>query len=363
MMLPRVRMALALLGAVLLAGSAAAVDLTAGMKKGTPDLKMAGPLAFGPDGILFIGDPQGAAIFAVATGDTKAGPGGALKVDGIDDKIGAMLGTNAKGILINDLAVNPASGKAYLSVSRGRGPDAAAVLVRVQAGGKVEEFPLKDVPFSKVALPNPAPAGNRGRTQSITKIAFVKDRIFVAGLSNEEFASTLRSIPFPFRTADKGTGIEIWHTAHGRFETASPVRTFLAYTINGEDNLLAAYTCTPLVKIPVSQLKPGERVRGTTIAELGNRNQPLDMIEYQKNGKEFILMANSARGVMKISIEGIDKSQGLTQPIRGGGKAGLPYETIADLKGVVQLDKLDKDHALILTNTPSGMNLDTIALP
>lgn len=358
-MQPRVRMVLTLLGAVLLAGSASAVDLTAGMKKGTPDLKMAGPLAFGPDGILFIGDPQGAAIFAIATGDTKAGPGGALKVDGIDDKIGAMLGTTAKGILINDLAVNPASGKAYLSVSRGRGPDAAAVLVRVQAGGKVEEFPLKDVSFSKVMLPNPA--GNR--RQSITKIAFVKDKLFVAGLSNEEFASTLRSIPFPFHNADKGTGVKIWHTAHGRFETKSPVRTFLAYTINGEDNLLAAYTCTPLVKIPVTQLKPGERVQGTTIAELGNHNNPLDMIVYQKDGKEYILMANSARGVMKISIEGIDKSQGISKHITGGGKAGLPYETVANLKGVVQLDKLDKDHALILVNTPSGMNLDTIALP
>ncbi len=361
MMLPRVRMVLALVGAALLAGSAAAVDLTAGMTKGTPDIKMAGPLAFGPDGILFIGDPQGAAIFAVATGDTKAGAGGTIKVEGIDAKIGAMLGTDAKGILINDLAVNPASGKAYLSVSRGKGPDAAAVLVRVEGGGKIDEFPLKDVPYSKVTLPNPA--GSRGRTQSITKIAFVKDRIFVAGLSNEEFASTLRSIPFPFRDADKGTGIEIWHTAHGRFETASPVRTFLAYSVNGEDNLLAAYTCTPLVKIPVSKLKPGERIRGTTVAELGNRNQPLDMIVYQKDGKEYILMANSARGVMKIALEGLEKSQGLTEPVRGGGKAGLHYDTVADLKGVVQLDKLDKDHALILVNAPSGMNLETIALP
>jgi len=359
MMMLRIRIALALVGAVLLAGSAQAVDLTSGMKMGTPDIKMAGPLAFGPEGILFIGDPQGAAIFAVATGDTRSTANGTLKVDGIDEKIGAMLGTNAKGILINDLAVNPASGKAYLSVSRGKGPDAVAVLVRVERGGKIEEMPLKDVRFSKVTLPNPA--GNR--TQSITKIALVKDRLFVAGLSNEEFASTLRSIPFPFSAADKGTGVEIFHGAHGKLETKSPVRTFVAYDIKGEDHLLAAYTCTPLVKFPVSQLKPGERVRGTTVAELGNRNNPLDMIVYQKDGKNFILMANSSRGVMKISTENIDKVEGITKPIPNGGKAGLPYETIADLKGVVQLDKLDNEHALVLVTTPSGMNLDTIALP
>ena len=34
----------------------------------------AGPLAFGPEGVLFIGDPQGAAIFAIDTGDRPSRP-------------------------------------------------------------------------------------------------------------------------------------------------------------------------------------------------------------------------------------------------------------------------------------------------
>ena len=51
--------------------------------------------------------------------------------------------------------------------------------------------------------------------------------------------------------------------------------------------MLAAYTCTPLVKLPVSELKAGAHVKGTTIAELGNRNRPLDMIVYQKDGKDL----------------------------------------------------------------------------
>src|SRR5205823_12532587 len=142
----------------------------------------------------------------------------------------------------------------------------------------------------------------------------------------------LRAIPLSFAEADKGASVEIYHGYHGRFETNSPVRTFVAYEINGEDNLLAAYTCTPLVKIPVSQLKPGERVKGTTIAELGNRNNPLDMIVYQKDGKDFILMANSSRGVMKIAMDNIDKIDGITQPVKD--KAGLTYETLASLQGV-----------------------------
>src|SRR5262249_29873474 len=152
------------------------------------------------------------------------------------------------------------------------------------------------VRFSKATLPN---ATDRNRTMSITKMAFVKDRVFVAGLSNEEWASTLRAIPFPFSEVDNGANIQIWHGAHGKFETGSPIQAFVPYDIKGEAHILAAYTCTPLVKLPVADLKAGEKVKGTTIAELGNRNKPLDMIVYQKDGKDYILMANSSRGVMK----------------------------------------------------------------
>ena len=355
----------ALLAAGLLVESAAAADLSGSLKKGTPDLKSASALAFAPEGILLIGDPQGAAVFAIGTGDQKRnGSGGAMKVEGIDEKIAGLLGTNAKGIQVRDLAINPASGNAYLAVARGQGPDAVPVIVRVtESGGKIEEFPLKDVPFAKATLPNP-PSNEQKRAMAITKVGFAKDRVFVAGLSNEEWESTLRSIPFPFTQADKGTGLQIFHGAHGRFETQAPVRTFVPYEINGEACLLAAYTCTPLVKIPINQLKPGEKLKVTTVAELGNRNHPLDMIVYEKGGKDFILMANSSRGVMKITTENIGNTPAITEPVKGGGTAGLKYETISSLKGVEQLDRLDKDHAAILYRTPAGgLNLDTIALP
>src|SRR5262249_40520766 len=232
-------------------------------------------------------------------------------------------------------AVTPASGNAYLGVMRGTGPDSLPVVVRVERGGKIGQVALKDVPFSKVALPNPA--GNR--MQSITKVAFINGRVIVSGLSNEEWASTLRAIPFPFSEADKGANVQIYHGAHGKFETQAPVRTFAAYEINGQAHLLAAYTCTPLVKIPVGELKPGAKVKGTTVAELGNRNNPLDMIIYNKGGKDYILMANSSRGMMKITTEDIDKIPGITpeNPVKGL-TAGLTYETIKDVKGIAQMD-------------------------
>jgi hypothetical protein len=364
MMLPRFRTLLpALLGVALLMAPARAADLTSSLKEGTPDLRSAGPMAFGPDGVLFVGDSQGAAIFAIDTGDRTPTPAGPFKIEAIDDKIAAMLGTEAKQILINSLSVNPASGRAYLSISRGTGPNATPVIVRTDNKGKIEEVPMRSVKFAKATLGNAA-TNPRQRADSITHVEYVKGTVYVAGLSNEEFSSKLRAIPFPFAEADKGASIEIYHGAHGRIETASPVRTFTAYDINGETNILAAYTCTPLVKIPVKELKPGEKVKGTTVAELGNMNRPLDMFVYQKDGKDFVLMANSARGVMKISTDNIDKIAGITSPIRGGGKAGLPYETVANLKGVQHLDRLGKGHALLLVKADSGqLNVQSIELP
>ncbi len=361
------RCALTVLAGVALLVLPGAADPSASLKKGTPDLKSAGPLTFGPDGILFVGDTQGAALFAIDTGDrARATERSAINVEDVGARIAGLLGTDPKQVMVNDLAVNPLSGRAYLSVSRGRGPDAAPLILRVGSGGKLEELALEDVRFAKTEIPNaPEPKemqkGQPLRNQAITDLAYADGRVFLAGLSNEEFSSRLLAIPFPFTDATDGASVEIYHGSHGRFETRSPVRTFTAYEINGEPYLLAAYTCTPLVKVPVSALKAGAHVKGTTIAELGNPTTPLDRGVDKKDGKDYLLMNNTSRGMMKINTEGADSAESITSPVRG--TKGLTYETIESLKDVVQLDKLDRGHALVLRNNEGTLNLETIALP
>ncbi len=364
--------ALALLGLCLVVSVTSSAAHAGGLKEGKPDLKSIGPLAFGPDGVLFVGDTAGAAIFAIDTGDkAEAADKGKVQVKDVSGTIAKMLGSSAQQLMINDLAVNPRSGNVYVAVSRGRGPDAVPLLVRVKTDGKIEEVSLENIPFSKVEIPNAPSAtakSSRGmspRSQSITDLAYSDGRVFVAGLSNEEFSSRLIAIPYPFSSEGiDGAAIEIYHGAHGQFETKSPIRTFVTYRIGSEPYMLAAYTCTPLVKVPVSDLKAGAHVKGTTIAELGNRNQPLDMIIYQKDGKDYLLMTNSNRGVMKIPTEGAGEATAITAPVPGGGKKGLGYETIDSLKGVQQMDQLDKTHAVVLTKEGDGsLNLETIELP
>lgn len=337
------------------------------LSSGKLEMQSTGPLAFGPDGVLFVGDSAGAAILALDTGDRTPGAGGMVNVAAINEKIAGLLGAAPDEIQVNDMAVNPVSRNTYFSVSRGRGPDAAAVIVRADAKGKLSELALDSIKHSRVSLPNaPAPdaADRRGRplrVQSITDLAYVDGNVIIAGLSNEEFASNLRSIPFPFSDADGGTSVEIFHGAHGRWETNSPIRTFVPYEVQNESQILAAYTCTPLVKFPVSQLKPGTKVVGKTIAELGNRNRPLDMIVYKKGGKDYILMSNSSRGVMKMSAEGIDGYEAIKAKT---DITGLPYETIAELQGIQQLDAYTDSHAIVLAQDDGGaLNLKTIALP
>jgi hypothetical protein len=331
-----------------------------------PELSSIGPLSFGSNGVLFAADKQAATIFALDLGAQSSGARpGTADVPDIPGKLAAMLGTSPAEIAITDLAVHPTSRNTFLSVMRGPGASAAPALVRVDGAGALALVSLSTVSFTSVTVPNPAAVnttGRGGRAQAVTDMALSNGRLFVSGLSNEEFASKLWSVPYPFAAADRGTSVEIYHGNHGQLETRSPVMAFLPFAIGSEPHLIASYTCTPLVRFPVSSLKTGEKVVGTTIAEFGAGNQPLDMIAYQKAGKSYLLMSNSRRGVMKIPTDDFGVAPGITA--RVGGTAGIPYETIASMTGVEQLDRLDSERSIVIAASAAGVrNLSAVPLP
>lgn len=347
-----------------LAAATTSVSLAARTSVG-PSLTSIGTLAFGADGTLFAADPQAATIYAIdlGAGVTVAGT---KDVPALDQKIAALLGTDATEVAIRDMAVNPKSHNTYVSVMRGKGDSAQPALIRVDGAGKVDVASLDQAKFTSVTLPNPpaavtAPGARSNRSQSITRMELVDGKLYVTGLSNEEFSSKFWAIPYPFAKADQGTSVEIWHTSHARFETNAPILTFVTNTTNGQTSFIAGYTCTPLVRFPVTDLKPGAKVRGTTIAELGAGNQPIDMVLYKKDGHEYVLMANTRHGVLKISTDQFGTASGLTNPVNG--TAGIPAEKIASLTNVVQLDLLDATHSVILTKTDAGVNLQAVVLP
>jgi len=339
-----------------------------GLNSGTPEMKSATTLAFGPEDILFVGDAKAATVFAIATGDKEGDAAAAsINIENLPKAIGDVL--HAKDVVINDLAVNPRTGSAFVAVAA----DDKAALVKIDGAGKITSLPLNSVKFAKVELAD-APEdkivtqGRRvtnRRMDSITDIAFFENKVLVSGLSDSQSPSTVRELNFPFTASDKGMAIEIYHAAHGKSEDASAMRTFVPMMIDGEPSLLGAYVCTPLVRIPVKDLKSaGEKVKATTVAELGNMNRPLDMIAYEKDGQSFLLLSNSARGVMKITTAGLKENKGLTEPVRDGEKAGQGYVSVDSMAGVIQMDKLNDHAALILVHPDNGtQNLRTVPLP
>jgi hypothetical protein len=355
-----------------LTATAALQAPTAAFTEGKVPLTSAGPMTFGPAGILLVGDSVGASIVAIDTADTKA-PAAPVKinVEGIDAKIAALVGIAPDQIVINDVTANPVSKNVYVSASRGRGPDASPLIMKVDAAGAITPVSLDKARYAAVSLVD-APAANPNarqnpRMQTITGLAFVKGNVMVAGLSNEEWSSALRSIPYPFKAAGRGATVQIWHSSHGRYETESPVRTFVPYTIAGKEYVLAAYTCTPIVKIPVNQLTPGAKVKGEEIADLGAGNQPLDMVPYMKDGHNYILIANSAFGVLKLKADNLETYPTIAEPTRTD-VAGVPFDKISNLTNVKHLAAFDAGSVLTLTagsgrGAAGPVNLATVAFP
>jgi len=336
-----------------------------GMKKGTPSIKSISALAFGPDGILFIGDSKSASVFAIDTKDKTAVDKAAnVEIKNIDVKIAASLGTEAKNIRIKDIAVNPVSKKIYCAVEN---MDGTPVLLRLE-GETIQPVSLKDIEFSVSSIAN-VPAedqkDNRGRSlreSVISDLNYDNGSVMLSGISNQEFSSAFRVIPFPFTDKQQHSSLEIYHAAHGKYETNSPIRTFTTATLNGKKYLVASYTCTPLVLFPMDELQPGKHVKGRTVGEFGAGNSPIDMITVSNKDNSYLVMANSSRPVMRVNYKKIATYEGsLTEPIKESfSTAGVDFVTLP-VVSVLQMDKLDDTKVLILQRKSNGdLDLSTL---
>ena len=320
-----------------------------------PEIKSISSLTFGPDGILFIGDSKSATVFAVNTKDLKQQKKpAAMEIKNLDQKVAAVLGTEVANISIVDMAVNPVSKKLYLAVQNS---DGTPVLLTIN-GDKIASVSLKDLAYTSVALnnvPSEDAKDQRGRPlriSSISDLGYSEGKLMVSGLSNHEFSSSFKSIPYPFTNKQDESTLEIYHASHGKYETSAPIRTFTTAQINGKKYLVASYTCTPLVLFALDELKPGTHVKGRTVAEMGSGNSPIDMITLSNGNNSYLMMANTRHPVAKVDYKSIASFEGtLTEPVKG--TAGVSF-TALPLTNVTQMDKLDNNMVLILQKKANG---------
>jgi hypothetical protein len=348
-------------------------------------LQSAGVLTFGPDNILFVGDITGAKIHAFAlqgkdlTSQTDLISGnfhnfeGRDHVLGLDQKLAGLLGTTIDKIVINDMAVHQPTQQIFLSVERGRGPDATPAIVKVNHG-QLEILEMDGIPHSQVSISNEPDARDMlefdpQQTYAITDVKYYNGEIFVTGITNQRFASTVHRIPYPYNPKMATCTVEIWHPVHGEFETRAPIIRHVIRELNGEPYLFAVYGCTPLVRFPLSALKEGAHVRGDLIGELGYGANPLDMFTFTSpaDSKDYLLVTIDTRSASQIAVA--DLASAPPQPTGGAidfGPGGLGRTQRALPIKAEHIAILNSKWAVLIWRHPKTtyrLDLSTIALP
>lgn len=376
--------------------------MTAQAEIATLDLKFAGALEFSPQGTLFVGDNVGGAIYAFdVTKGSAPKQVNPIKIDSIDERIGELLGVGAKSIVINDMEVNPVTQNIFISVTRLGNDISKPAIVKVSQNGIIELLDLAAYPFSKQALSNYPQADTtfkpRGmmkfpltakeiakgdiplKSLAIMDMKYHNNELYIAGVGYEDFLSTLRKVHYPFDGEQSVASVEMYHVAHDQYETRAPIRAMSIQTIDGKEQLVAAYTCSPIVLVPLDAIKDGAKIEAKTIGDVGN-GQPVDMIPYQVNGRNLLFLTNNSRSPQVIPLNGLNDAKAYThKDFKRGPKldAGnvLPFGPASDdvlplgpvgevvmFEGVpLHMDLLGEQFfTSIVRDTPTGnLNLDS----
>jgi hypothetical protein len=369
----------------ILSASVMALATAGGVSAQEVNLQSAGALAFDTGTVLFVGDSQAGVVHAFDLGDALTDQsdyqlGRAQTFEGrtifnnLDVEIAALLGVSAEDVVINDMVVHKPSKQIFLSVHRGHGPDAEAVIISVNNGAlDIVDLAAADHTLQSVG-PVPTDAtfefGQPLNTLAITDIDYYDGELLVAGLSNEEFSSKLRRMAYPFDDEVSTSSIEIWHAVHTQYETRAPIISQIVTELDGIPTLIAVYACTPIVRIPLAELTDGAEVRGTMIGEMGFGNTPIDMVSYVNgwDGSSNVVVTNTNRSAASLNLASITSAEEMphgegVQPVfsvAGVDQFALP------MSGTMHLDTLDDSFAVVVRRSPDdarNIQLHTLALP
>lgn len=307
-------------------------------------------LAAGPGNILFVADWKEAKVHAIELPPAPPKPAGtAFNILDLETLLSKQVG--GARVSVEDMAVRPGTAEVYVAISYGA--ERTPALFVVTSDGKARRFDLAAARSTSATLRD-APTTNAKfwkrtpeRSFTVTDMKWRKGELFVAGLSNQDFASTLRRVRYPFDAKQSITSVEIFHGGHNLVETRAPIRAMSFADLGGKPYLVAAYTCTPLVLIPLDALKDGAHVRGKTIAELGYGNTPADMIPYSTtvHGKQedFLMLVNFNRVSNVIPVAELEAARsrpGIEKRVPFGEITGV-HVMEAPLAGALRIDNLD----------------------
>lgn len=331
-------------------------------------------LEFAEENTLFVADSDGGQILAYTLPQSQpAAVSASYNLEGAGTQIARLLGVDSRLISYHDIAIHPVSKEAYISLSVQENGKQKAVVIRANQKGDFTKVDLGSLPNTakqltdtatdKVTFWRDVPASTLG----ITDLDYVNGTLYVSSLSTGEFASTLRKVPYPFDDSAMTSNIEIYHTVHNQTETRAPIRAMTVLDLEGVETVVAAYTCTPLVTIPASELIDGAHVKGKTIAELGYGNTPLDVIhfsayDHQQQKEDFVLVVHKERSADLIRVADLvnaNKEEGLSSP-EMWAKAGVATRPVP-LAGVLQAADQDEQFIATLKRNMTTGDIDLVS--
>ena len=139
--------------------------------------------------------------------------------------------------------------------------------------------------------------------------------------------------------------------------------------IDGEPQLVAAYTCSPIVLVPLANIKDGAKISAKTIMDYGN-GQPLDMVPFQMQGQTMLFVTSNARSPQVIPVQGLNGAKVVThEDFDPGPKLDLhpvmPYGPVGKsvmFEGVpLHIDLVGNNFFVSITRDAytGSLNLDT----
>ena len=308
-------------------------------------------LAFGPEHVLFIGNSKEAKIYAVKTEAVALNEPIPFNLEGFDSYISKQLDLTPRDVIVMDMKIHPVSQEAYVAIRLGYQPDAKYVISIVHPATRDIRFlSIDESSTTSITINNPASSEvvfwneTPANALTITDIDYHQGHVYVAGLTNGDFASNIRKIEYPFNeTQEAVKGIEVYHAVHTQNETRAPIRTMLFEELNGVSTLIASYTCTPLVTIPTAEIRAGASITGKTIAELGYGNTPVDMLVVTTRGfdgsmAKSLLVTHKNRGGSMIPIGSVARGA------QGDGMAGQRAMFASGLEGIQQIPTANVMH-------------------
>jgi hypothetical protein len=294
------------------------------------------------DDAFVVADWRGNQLHSVKLPEMKVAKDASFNILDLSDRLAKAFETDSSQLRVTAAAFHSKSQTAVLAVAVGKQVNAPVAVVLVSHAGEISMLDIDSsivasMPLASQTADSALWGKDSARTLTVTDMKQFGNELIVTGLTNVTFSSTIRRIAYPFKSQGSGvtSTVDMYHAVHNQIETRAPVRAFNLIEVDGKPTMLAAYTCTPLVTVPLEALKDGAHVRGKTIAELGFGNTPLDVlpitINYQGKKSEWVLIANAAKSADLLSLPDIvaaAKGDGLSKPVKA------PFEQHAGVKSI-----------------------------